>query len=63
MMARWHHSDSSMAMSTEHDSVKKKTVELNSRSNLFSAGIILLTLSAYIEADHGLRSQRIISNA
>ena len=25
MMPRWHHSDSSMAMSTEHNSVKKKT--------------------------------------
>ena len=39
MMPRWHHSDSSKAMSTEHDSVKKKTLELNSRSNLFSAGL------------------------
>ena len=39
MMPRWHHSDSSKVMSTEHDSVKKKTLELNSRSNLFSAGL------------------------
>ena len=39
MMPRWHHSDSSKAMSTEHDSVKKKTLELNSRSILFSAGL------------------------
>ena len=40
MMPRWHHSDSSKAMSTaEPDSVKKKTLELNSRSNLFSAGL------------------------
>ena len=40
MMPRWHHSDSSKAMSNEHDSVKKKTLELNSRSNLFSAGLM-----------------------
>ena len=40
MMTRWHHSDSSKARSAEHDSVKKKTLDLSSRSKWFSAGLI-----------------------
>ena len=47
MMPRWHHSDSSKAMSSEHDSVKKKTLELNSRSNLFSAGLFYIKSSRH----------------
>ena len=48
MMPRWHHSDSSKAMSTGHNSVKKKTLELNSRSNLFSAGLSAVQLLTQI---------------
>ena len=33
--AKVHHSDSCKAMPTEHNSVRKKTLEHNSRSNLF----------------------------
>ena len=40
MMTRWHHSDSSKARSAEHESVKKKTLDLSSRSKWFSAGLI-----------------------
>ena len=39
MMTRWHHSDSSKARSAEHKSVKKKTLDLSSRSKWFSAGL------------------------
>ena len=39
MMTRWHHSDSSKARSAEHESVKKKTLDLSSRSKWFSAGL------------------------
>ena len=35
-------------MSSEHNSVKKKTLELNSRSNLFSAGLISPQFGIYI---------------
>ena len=37
MMTRWHHSDYSKARSAEHESVKKKTLDLSSRSKWFSA--------------------------
>ena len=42
MMTRWHHSDSSKARSAEHESVKKKTLDLSSRSKWFSAGLICI---------------------
>ena len=42
MMTRWHHSDSSKARSADHESVKKKTLDLSSRSKWFSAGLIPL---------------------
>ena len=37
MMPKWHHLDSSTARFAKQDSVKKKTLELNSRSSLNSA--------------------------
>ena len=39
MMTRCHHLDSSKARSAEHESVKKKTLDLSSRSKWFSAGL------------------------
>ena len=39
IMTKWHHSDSSKVMSEVQESVKKKTLDANSRSNWFSAGL------------------------
>ena len=39
MMTKWHHSDSSKLMSEVQESVQKKALDANSRSNWFSAGL------------------------
>ena len=39
MMTKWHHLDSSEVMSEVQESVKKKNLDANSRSNWFSAGL------------------------
>ena len=38
LMTKWHHSDSSKLMFEVQESVQKKTLDANSRSNWFSAG-------------------------
>ena len=48
MMPKWHHLDSSRARSAKQDSVKKKTLELNSRSSLSSAFFYRTKLSVVV---------------
>ena len=50
MMLKWHHLDSSRARSAKQDSVKKKTLELDSRSSLNSALFYRTNILYYIEA-------------
>ena len=51
MMTKWHHSDSSMVMSEVQESVKKKTLDANSRLNLFSARLLYI-IKAYSSSYH-----------
>ena len=50
MMPKWHHLDSSRARFAKQDSVKKKTLELNSRSSLNSA-LFYRTITSKYEED------------